>query len=96
MPDELRRGDGFSKKAGSQIFRTWSIRHPSAVPLISRVRTTPEEAFEDQRWMFCGMTQEEEERIKLNLDQNLQFQDGLYKLPYERICYWAVMWWVKK
>jgi SAM-dependent methyltransferase len=56
---------------------------------------TPEEAFEDQRWMFNDMTQEEEERIKLYLDQNLQCQDGLYKLPYERICHWAVMWWTK-
>jgi ubiquinone/menaquinone biosynthesis C-methylase UbiE len=57
---------------------------------------TPEEAFEDQRWMFCGMTQEEEERIKLYLNQNLQLQDGVYKLGYERICHWAVMWWTKK
>jgi hypothetical protein len=43
----------------------------------------PDEAFEDQRWMFHGMTAGEEERVKLYLDQNLIWRDGHWRLPYE-------------
>jgi ubiquinone/menaquinone biosynthesis C-methylase UbiE len=58
--------------------------------------TSPEEAFEDQKWMFCDMTDAEEEKIKLYLDQNLRYQDGVYTLSYERKSRWAVMWWKKE
>jgi SAM-dependent methyltransferase len=57
---------------------------------------TREEAFEDQRWMFHGMTSDEEERVKQYLDQNLIRQNGQWRLPYERRCHWAVMWWIKE
>jgi hypothetical protein len=53
---------------------------------------TLEEAFEDQAWMFHNMTDYEKERIKIYLDQHLSCQNGQWKLPYERKCYWAVMW----
>jgi hypothetical protein len=55
-----------------------------------------EEALEDQRWMFHGMTSDEEERVKQYLDRNLLYQDAQWQLPYERKCYWAVMWWTKE
>jgi len=57
---------------------------------------THTEAFEDQRWMFYGMTPNEEEKVKDYLGRNLIQQDGHWQLPYERKCYWAVMWWVKE
>jgi len=57
---------------------------------------THEEALEDQRWMFYGMTPEEEERVKEYLDKHLVPQGGQWRLPYERKCYWAVMWWAKE
>ncbi len=56
---------------------------------------THEEALEDQRWMFHNMTSEEEEKVKVYLDQNLIYRDGQWQLPYERKCHWAVMWWPK-
>jgi SAM-dependent methyltransferase len=57
---------------------------------------TPEEAFEDQRWMFHGMTTNEAERVKEYLNRHLIHQSGQWQLPYERKCYWAVMWWAKE
>ena len=57
---------------------------------------THEEALEDQRWMFHGMTSEEEEKVKDYLRRHLIYQDGQWRLPYERKCYWAVMWWAKQ
>jgi hypothetical protein len=52
-----------------------------------------EEALEDQRWMFHGMTEEEEEKVRLYLRDNLVAEGGLWRLPYSRRCYWALMWW---
>ena len=57
---------------------------------------THEEAFEDQRWMFHNMTPDEEEKVREYLDRRLIYQDGQWKLPYERKCHWAVMWWAKE
>ena len=52
-----------------------------------------DEAFESQKWMFFGATPDEEEKIRLYLEQNLIQKDGMLQLPYERTCRWAVMWW---
>lgn len=54
-----------------------------------------EEAFEDQRWMFHGMSADEEEKIRSYLRKHLVHIDGRWKLPYPRDCWWALMWWKK-
>lgn len=54
-----------------------------------------EKALEDQRWMFNNLTPDEEERVKTYLQEHLSFVDGRWRLPYERLCLWALMWWQK-
>lgn len=54
-----------------------------------------EEAFEDQRWMFHGMTEEEEDKVRAYLKRHLVQVLGHWQLPYSRRCRWAVMWWTK-
>jgi SAM-dependent methyltransferase len=54
-----------------------------------------EEALDDQRWMFHNFTSEEEERVKIYLQEQLSFVNGRWRLPYERLCLWAVIWWQK-
>jgi hypothetical protein len=54
-----------------------------------------EEAFEDQRWMFRGMTEEEEDKVRAYLKRRLVQILGRWRLPYSRQCRWAVMWWTK-
>lgn len=54
-----------------------------------------EEAFEDQRWMFHGMTEEEEDKVRAYLKRNLMSVKGRLQLPYSRHCHWAVMYWTK-
>ena len=55
-----------------------------------------QEALEGQRWMFCDLTPEEEEKLKAHLDQQLVYTGGRWRLPYDRECRWAVMWWDKE
>jgi SAM-dependent methyltransferase len=54
-----------------------------------------EEALDDQRWMFDNLTGEEEEKVRIYLKERLSFVNGRWRLPYERLCLWAVMWWKK-
>jgi SAM-dependent methyltransferase len=54
-----------------------------------------QEALDDQRWMFRAMTTDEEDRVKEYLARHLVKRGGLWKLPYSKRCYWAVMWWQK-
>lgn len=54
-----------------------------------------EEALADQRWMFHGMTEEEEDKVRAYLKQHLVSIMGRWHLPYSRQCHWAVMWWKK-
>ncbi len=54
-----------------------------------------EEAFEDQRWMFHGMTEEEEGKVRTYLKRHLVRVLGRWRLPYSRQCLWALMWWTK-
>lgn len=54
------------------------------------------EAMDAQRWMFDNLTECEEKTIKNYLLKNLSYADGLWRLPYERPCRWAVMWWDKE
>jgi len=55
-----------------------------------------EDAFEDHRWMFRGMTDEEEGAVRRYLKQHLVKVAGCWRLPYPRKCYWAVLWWKKE
>jgi SAM-dependent methyltransferase len=55
-----------------------------------------EEALEDQRWMFHNLASEEEERVKIYLREHLSFVNGRWRLSYERLCLWAVIWWEKQ
>jgi ubiquinone/menaquinone biosynthesis C-methylase UbiE len=54
-----------------------------------------EEALEDQRWMFHGMTPGEEEKVRQYLATVLVRRSGQWRLPYSKTCHWAVMWWTK-
>jgi len=56
---------------------------------------SPEEAFEDQRWMLQGMTDEEEEKLRTYLGQCLVRVKGRWRLPYSRNYCWAVLYWTK-
>lgn len=54
-----------------------------------------EEALQDQRWMFQGMTEEEEEKVRAYLRQHLGLVKGRWRLPYSRNYSWAVLYWTK-
>jgi SAM-dependent methyltransferase len=56
---------------------------------------SPEDALDGQRWMFRGMTEDDEEGVRTYLKQHLVHAFGHWRLPYTRSCYWAVMWWTK-
>jgi hypothetical protein len=55
-----------------------------------------EEALEAHKWMFRGLTSQEEDGIRLFLDRNLIRDDGMWRLPYEKESVWAIMWWEKQ
>jgi SAM-dependent methyltransferase len=58
---------------------------------------TLREALDGQRWMFRGgWTEEEEQRVQVYLKQNLVRTRGRWRLPYQRQCVWAVMWWINE
>jgi SAM-dependent methyltransferase len=57
---------------------------------------THEEALDAQRWMFKDLTRNENEKLKTYLKENLSYREGRWWLPYERPCFWAVMWWDKE
>jgi len=54
------------------------------------------DALDAQRWMFSNLSESEEDRLKDYLLENLLYTGGLWRLPYERSCRWAVMWWDKE
>lgn len=54
------------------------------------------DAVDAQRWMFDNLTGYEEEKLKCYLLENLLYTGGQWRLPYERTCRWAVMWWDKE
>ena len=59
---------------------------------VDRWRTL-DEAVEGQKWMFFDATPDQLEKMRLYLERNLVQKDGMFQLPYERTCRWAVMWW---
>ena len=78
-----------------EVFSSMGIR--ADISFIEESQTnrwrTFDEAMEGQEWMFFGMTPDEDKKIRLYLEQNLIKKDGMFQLPYERPCRWAVMWW---
>jgi SAM-dependent methyltransferase len=54
------------------------------------------DALDAQRWMFSNLTDQEEEKIKDYLLENLICEGERWRLPYERSCRWAVIWWEKQ
>ncbi len=54
------------------------------------------DALDAQRWMFGNLTESEEDRIKDYLLENLLNTGAMWRLPYQRTCRWAVMWWDKE
>jgi len=54
------------------------------------------DALDAQRWMFSNLTDVEEEKIKDYLLEHLLCEGDRWRLPYERSCRWAVMWWEKQ
>ncbi len=54
-----------------------------------------EEALDGQKWMFRGITAEEEDKVRVYLRQHLVRVADDWRLPYPRQCCWAVMWWTK-
>ncbi len=56
---------------------------------------SPEDALDAQRWMFPGMTEWEEQEIRMYLANFLVNDGALWRLSYARECTWAIMWWDK-
>jgi len=54
-----------------------------------------EEALKDSRWMFPGMTDEEEGKVRAYLKEHLVPVNGGWRLPYSRNYSWAVLYWKK-
>ena len=65
---------------------------------ISKAFTTREEAFEAIAWMVDEMTPEEEKKARAYVESHL-VNDGevvpMWKMDYERVVRWAVIWWDK-
>jgi len=60
-----------------------------------KIYSDVEDALSAMSWMIHGMTPEEEDRLRRYLRQNLVEHNGRWKLPYQRIVRWAVLWWEK-
>lgn len=56
---------------------------------------TVEDALHDMRWMFHGMNEAEEDRLRVHLAATLVPGAHGLRLPYRRVVRWAVMWWDK-
>ncbi|MDD2337785.1 MAG: methyltransferase domain-containing protein [Geobacteraceae bacterium] len=54
------------------------------------------DALDAQRWMFNNLTDQEEDKIKGYLLEHLLCEGEKWRLPYERSCRWAVIWWEKQ
>ena len=55
--------------------------------------TDIEDALSSVRWMVHEMSEEEEERLRRYLEQNLRSEKGQWKLPHREPLRWAVLGW---
>ncbi len=52
-----------------------------------------EDAVEAMRWMIYEMTADEENLLREHLTAGLVKENGHWRLPYQRVVRWAVLWW---
>ena len=52
-----------------------------------------DDAVADMRWMIREMTSVEEEKLRAHLTATLIREGDRWKLPYENVVRWAVVWW---
>lgn len=52
-----------------------------------------DDAMADMRWMIREITPEEEEKLRVHLTATLIREGDRWKLPYENVVRWAVVWW---
>ncbi|MDR3566571.1 MAG: class I SAM-dependent methyltransferase [Syntrophobacteraceae bacterium] len=55
--------------------------------------TDVEEAVNSMRWMIHEMTPMEEDRLRSHLSKSLVRENGAWKMPYQLVVRWAVLWW---
>ncbi|MEN6318399.1 MAG: class I SAM-dependent methyltransferase [Syntrophaceae bacterium] len=62
----------------------------------NRTYNSPEEAVESMHWMFDELSSREEEKLTAYLKEHLVFRSGSWRLSYDKLIRWAVMWWEKE
>jgi len=62
----------------------------------NRTYNSPEEAAASMHWMFDELNAQEEAKLAAFLEEHLIFQDESWRLSYENMIRWAVIWWEKK
>lgn len=62
----------------------------------NRAYNSPEEVLRSVQWMFGELTHAEENKLKTYLKERLVFGSGSWKLSYDRVVRWAVIWWEKE
>ncbi len=61
----------------------------------NRMYASREEAFAGMHWMFNHLSIQEEERLQAYLEEHLVPRNGYWRLSYEKVVKWAVIWWDK-
>lgn len=62
-----------------------------------RIRTyvSPEEAAKSMQWMFDELNSHEKEKLDAFIKGHLVFRNGTWRLSYDKLIKWAVIWWDK-
>ncbi len=55
--------------------------------------TDIEDAINSMRWMIREMTSDEEKRLRKYVAKTLVRENGGWRMPYQQIVRWAVLWW---
>jgi SAM-dependent methyltransferase len=62
----------------------------------NRLYESHEDALQSMLWMLDTLKPGEEMKLKRHLDKHLVRQNGGWRLSYDRIVPWAVLWWEKE
>jgi hypothetical protein len=62
----------------------------------NRMYNSPEEAVASMRWMFDELNPYEEEKLFAYFKERMVFQSGSWRISYDKVIRWAVMWWEKE
>jgi len=62
----------------------------------NRTYNSPEEAVASMHWMFDELSSREEEKLTAYFKEHLVFRFGSWRLSYDKLVRWAVMWWEKE